>query len=231
MSKKPPCPGNPEDYIFVKTIEGGNWRKKRGTVKQAKLNEAYKASRNNTKIVSPAARKVRAALEPYMRGIQPGRLNVRIGTAFRKSLKNNGGLQLHFLKGLELQRDHPMDQLLISQFSVRVEKGDVRVEIPIHPRCVKPFNDLVTDYYFEAVLLYGDVNEEHGLRTESVESRLYSYYSEETTTCIMELSLPEEKEWCLLLKISSLEGKEVAVHPRHYRMKVVEAVPDHPPRL
>ncbi len=40
--------------------------------------------------------------------------------------------------------------------------------------------------------------------------------------CALELDLPKEGEWCLVLKVSSLEDKELAKHTKHYRGKVVE---------
>jgi hypothetical protein len=221
-SRVPPCPGNPEDYVLVQSKEGVHWRKKRGTVRPARLNPAFLGNAHAMAIVSPAAKRVIAAMRPFLRGISRGRLNARIANAFRRSLKEKGCLQVSYLKGLEFQADHPMDGLVKSQYSVSVGSGSVRVEIPIDHIHMKAQNPLATEYYFELVLLYGDANEDWGLRTESVESPLYVYGDRTKRVCVLELDLPEQEDWCVILKVSSLEGNQLAVHPMHYRMRVVE---------
>lgn len=220
--KPPPCPGDPRDYILVTTREGLHWRRRRGTVKPAPLNAGFQASKEATKLVAPACKQIRTALEPYLRGLQPGRLNNRMGTALRHSLAENGRLELSCLKGVELQREHPLEAMLTAAYRIRVDKDTVRMEIPIEPHTVTPLNRLVTDYYFEAVLLYGEVGKEEALQTRSVESPLYPIGSNTKATCVLELPIPRKQDWCLLLKLSCLEGRELAVHTKHYRMKVVE---------
>jgi hypothetical protein len=220
--KYPPCPGNPEDYVFVKTKEGEFWRRKRGTVKPAVLNSAWQASSEATRIVAPAAKRVINALRPYLHGIYTGRLNTRIGKAFRKSLKEGKGLSLEYLKGLELQDHHPLDRTVTGLLKIVKGPDSVRLEILTGKGSVVALNPLVTDYWFEAVILYGDAGEEGGLRTGSVESQLYAYKDGNEGLCVLELDVPEKGDWCVLLKMSSLEGNEMAIHPRHYRMKVVE---------
>jgi hypothetical protein len=221
MPKRPPCPGNPEDYVWVESKEKPPWRRKRGTVNAAKLNSQYQEAVDTTKLVSPAARRIRSALAPYLRGIMTGRLNNRICNAFRKSIKETGSLLLTYLKEIEIQRDYPLDSMLVCNYRICVDEKKVRIEIPIDWSSVKPFNNLVTDYYFEAVLLYGDVNFERALQTEHVESALYSFHTEIESLSVLEILLPEKEDLCLLLKISSNEGNELAVHTKHYRMKVV----------
>lgn len=222
--KTPPCPGNPEDYTFVKSKERYHWRKKRGTVKPAVLNAAFQANADATKILSPVAKMVMGALKAYLNGITTGRLNARIGKALRKSLKEKGEMRLYYLKGIELQRDHPLDGLLCTGYTLRRDKENIFIDIPISAMTIKPLNRLVSHYYFEAVLLCGSVQQE-AFRTESVESALYDIKSEEKALCTLQLSLPEEEDWCLLMKITSLEGNEMAAHTKHYRMKVVDGKP------
>jgi hypothetical protein len=217
----PPCPGDPKDYVLVKTREGMHWRRKRGTVKPAGLNAGFQASSEATKVVAPASKKILAALQPYLRGLNSGRLNNRIGNALRRSLKEKNGLELSYLKGIELQREHPLEEMLQVDYHVFIDQKTVRIEVPVGPGTVKSFNHLVSDYYFEAVLLYGDPSGEKALKTDSVESPLYPIDGKTGTKCVLELSLPEKEGWCLLLKINSLEGHEMAVHPKHYRMKVI----------
>jgi hypothetical protein len=102
--------------------------------------------------------------------------------------------------------------------SVRV----VRVEVPIDHFPIEAQNRLASEFYFELVLLYGDPNEEWGLRTENVESPLYVYWEKTKRICVLEVDLPEQADWCVILKVNSLEGNYLAVHPMRYRMRVVE---------
>jgi hypothetical protein len=220
MPKRPPCPGDAQDYVWVESREKPHWRRKRGSIVQARLNSAFQVASERTGIVSPVAKRVRKALGPYMRGLDAGRLNNRICNAFRKALKDRGKMTLSCLKGLEMQRKLPLDCMLQCDYSFQVLEKRLRIEIPVNWSSVKPLNPLVTDYYFEAVLLYGDVNKERGLETDSVESPLYPMYTNSESVCVLELERPEE-DWCVLLKINSHEGNEMAVHPKHYRMKVI----------
>lgn len=221
MSKRPLCPGNPEDYVWVLSSEGDHWRRKRGTVTSAVLNGAYKEASLNTKIASPAAKTVRHALEPYLNGITTGRLNNRICNAFRKSLKENKRLSLSYLIGIEMQKNFPLDDMLVCDYRVVVNNSKVQIVIPIKRGAVRRFNSLASDYYFEAVVLFGDVTKDEGLKTESAVSALISCIMEPDSVCTLELSIPQQEDWCLLLKISTLEGNEMAAHTKHYRMKVV----------
>lgn len=223
MRKRPPCPGDPRDYVWVESKERPHWRRKRGSVSEAALNEAYLESSKKTKVVSPAAKSVRNSLAPYLAGLTPGRLNNRISNAFRKSLKERSRLRLAYLTDIEIQRDFPLDGMLLCNYKVHVDEKKVRIEIPVEQGCIRTFNTLVSDYYFEAVLLYGDVSKERGLDTVSCESALYSIHSMAKIVCLMEVALPEHEDWCLFLKINSLEGNEMAAHTKHYRMKVIAA--------
>ena len=219
--KTPPCPGDPTDYMLVKNREGMHWRRKRGTVTPAKLNAGFKASAEATKIIAPACKRILTALRPFLSGLDTGRLNNRFSNALRRSLTQTKRLELSYLKGVELQRDHPLEEMLRGSYKIFIDRGTVRIEMAIEKDTIKPLNRLVSDYYFEAVLLHGDVNKEKALKTETVESALYPIHSKAKNNCVLSLSLPKKEDWCLLLKLSSLEGNEMAVHPKHYRMKVV----------
>lgn len=226
MAKRPPCPGNPEDYIWVASKEKPHWRRKRGRVTAAILNACYQASADMTKVVSPAAKRIRHALARYLGNIQTGRLNNRICNAFRKSLKERGSLQLSYLRSLEMQRDHRLDAMLVCGYRMFSNGKKIRIEIPIEGNSIKPFNRLVTHYYFEAVLLYGDAGKERALQTEEVTSALYPIEVETKDQCVLELELPVAEDWCVLLKTSCIEGNEMAAHTKHYRMKVIGAYDD-----
>jgi hypothetical protein len=96
------------------------------------------------------------------------------------------------------------------------------VTIPVDAHTVKKLSTLVTAYYFELILLYGDPSLTNGLRIDSDTSPLYSLNRKEATVCRLSLDLPHKKvPWMLILKISCHEGDSLALHCRHYGMKVI----------
>ncbi len=217
--KRPPSP-DPGNYIWVMTKEGGFWRKKRGIVKKAKLNAAYNESRKNTKICSPAASRIVRKLRPYMDGLQPGRITVRICGKLRMALNESGRLGLGCLEGFDLQPDHPIGNLLQAQVHIEQTPDELILQIPITGYTVKKLNTLVTHYYFELVLLYGDARKENGLRTESEDSTVYEIEKSYKNNCRLSMVLPDQ-EWVALLKVNCIEGNEPAASPKLYGMKVV----------
>ena len=67
------------------------------------------------------------------------------------------------------------------------------------------------------------MQQKNGLRTDSIESKLYAFGEEPIEICELRLPLPEDDvQWIVLIKVSCLEGNEMAVHPKHYGMKVMK---------
>ena len=174
------------------------------------------------KLSAPAASRVMRKLQPYMHGLSTGRLNARLSALFRKSLVEEGTMLLRYLQDFDFQKAHPMHRLLQRDIAVEQTKHEVIVRIPVDAGTVKKLNTLVTDYYFELILLYGDVHEDHGLRTESIESDVYAIGYKQRTSCVLRMVLPEQP-WIALLKINSFENNEPSVHPKLYGLKVVAA--------
>jgi hypothetical protein len=157
-----------------------------------------------------------------MKGIDAGRITLEVSNALRKFLKEKKQLSLSALEGEEMQRDYPLHQLLLVPYEVISEDSTCRIRIEIEENCVKKQNTLATHFYFEGTVLYGDLKKENGLRTEHTESKLYGFGEENMDACELCLSLPDSGDWIVLLKVSCLEGTELAVHPKHYGMKVVK---------
>jgi hypothetical protein len=217
----PPHP-NAENYILVTTKEGTFWRRKRGSVKPAPVNAVLARNAEASKITGPAAKRVVDKLRPFLRGLQTGRLTVRIIGALRKALNQNGRIDFTFLEGMELQPEHHLDRLLVSPYKVEQTDHSVQITIPIEKGGVKKHNNIVSDYYFDAIVVQGDATKDNGLRLESAESQVY-HFGEEGKLCTLSIDFPAQKEpWMLLLKVSCIEGNELAVHPKHYGMKVVK---------
>lgn len=216
-----PFCADPENHVLVQTRESTFWRKKRS---KGRLNEAFARNADLSKQSGPASRRVVQRLLPFLKGIDRGRLTLRISHAFRKSLKEYEKMNFSTLKGLEMQRDHPLHQLLLTDYKVVKDGSGCTITIAIEKDCVKKRNRIVSHFYFEGLLLYGDPAIENGLRVESTESKLYPFGEEPREVCRLCLSLPQDDmPWMVLLKVSCLEGHEMAVHPMHYGMKIIEA--------
>jgi len=88
---------------------------------------------------------------------------------------------------------------------------------------VKRNSGIVTAYYFELILLWGDAGCDKGLRVEEADSPVYRIAEDYSTGCQLSLVLPPEGQpWMALLKVSCIEGRELAAAPRNYGMKVIE---------
>jgi hypothetical protein len=69
--------------------------------------------------------------------------------------------------------------------------------------------------------MYEDVSKKRGFEIESDPSKLYDF--NDKGSCVLRLELPVwNLPWMVLLKVSCMEGNELALHPRHYGLKVVK---------
>jgi hypothetical protein len=219
--RKPPNP-DPGNYVWVKTKDGAYWRLKRGTLKKAKVNAAYSESIEWMKLSAPAAKRIMQKLQPFTKGFDFGRLNARISGLLRKSLREKGQLDIRYLKELDFQPDHPIGNLLKEVPVIKQTARDIVVDIPLTTDTIIRKNSIVTNYYFELILLYGDAARENGLRTEIADSGVYVIDTDYGKDCRLALILPEQP-WIALLKVGCIEGDTTALHARLYGMKVVAA--------
>ena len=208
--------------VWVETKEGSFWRRNRGSVKPAPVNDVLARNAEASKVTGPAAKRVVDKIRPFLTGLQTGRLTVRVIGALRKALNQKGAVDFTFLEGMEFQQEHPLHHLLVSPYKVEQADHSVRIIIPIEKGGVKAHNKIVSDYYFEGVVVQGDATVENGLRVDSVQSQVYAI-GDVKKQCELTIDLPAKKgPWMVLLKISCFEGNEMAAHPKHYGMKVVK---------
>ena len=195
---------------------------KRGSYRPAQLNEAYQRSSNATKICSPAASRIVRRLHHYLDRLETGRLTARICGQLRKALNKQGRLHFTYLKGMDVQPQHPLEKLLKVCVFVEQDALELKVCIPVNKCTIKRHNGIVTAYYFELILLWGDAGSDKGLRVEEVDSPVYHIAEDYKTECRLSLVLPPDGQpWMALLKVSCIEGRELAMAPRNYGMKVI----------
>lgn len=215
----PPCP-DPDSYVLVKNKEGYYWRKKRGTLKEAPLNNVLSRNNATAKITGPAGSRIVRRLEPHTKGLAMERLTLTVCGRLMKGYHATGVINFSSLDGMELSKAYPLDKILLSPYTITQEKDFIHIHL--QDIAVKKQNQLVTDYFFDVVLLYGDATVDHSLMTASTSSPLFSFATKTPMHCELQLQLPNEQPWMLLLKINCLEGNELAAHAKHYAMKVVE---------
>jgi hypothetical protein len=228
MSKKkkpvPPCPGNPEDYIFVNTREGGHWQRRRGTVKVARLNTSFKNNVKLTKLISPVASQIKRKLMPYLEWMDTGRFVANVSGLLKKEYNRSGKLDFMGLAGYEVQPYYKLQKLFRRAYDVQVKKNEVIIEIFISEDAVKPGSKDMTGYFFEGILVYGDLTKPNSLRTDSDTSPIYEIRSKIKDTCRISLMLPSKKvSWMVLLKMTCTYGKIPAKNRIYLGMKVVWA--------
>jgi hypothetical protein len=215
----PPCP-DPDICITVKTGEGYYWRKKRGSVKKASLNAVFAHNPVTSKITGPVASLILRKLEPFTGGLLMGRMTLKIAGLLMKIYDARGVIDFSMLSGLEFNAVHPLEKLLHTEYAVTHNKH--QTVIRMQAANVQEQNNLVSDYFFDAVLLYGDPLNDTMLTIIAENSPLFSI--DRKTPYDVELAIPATPDglvWMLLLKLSCFEGKELAAHPKHYGMKVV----------
>jgi hypothetical protein len=177
-------------------------------------------SAQQLKRCSPAVKRLLTALSPHLQELQTGRLHSRLVGKFCKGFKS-GRFSYAPLHGVELQKAYPLDRLLKSGVSITQPGYSLVVQVPIKPALVQRQSSLASDFYLEAVVVCGDPFSDAPLRVESTVSTLYAFDAIPSITCTLHLPIISNP-WILFLKFCSLEGNELAVHPKHYGMQVIE---------
>jgi hypothetical protein len=215
----PPCP-DPDLYILSELEDRYIWKRKRGTIKPAVLNASLSKNASLTSSTNKAAGRLFARLAPYFEGLAKGWAQASMAGMLKKAMNARGKMDFHFLEGFDFQKKHPLEQLLLQPVSIVIKDGEVALTLPVGRHVIKRNSRLVSGYYFEAILLSGDASKDRSIMIDSEESKLYNF--NDTDQCVLHLKLPARKvPWMVILKLSCMEGNELAVHPRHYGMKVV----------
>jgi hypothetical protein len=224
MRKIEPDPIIPSsrELIQVRTHEGSFLRRKRGTLRPAKLNESLSNNVSHAKVAGPSATKLVAKLRQYLVNMKPGRITLHIRNRFVKTLNQKGKMDYSQFGGFEIQEKYPLDKMLL-EYKVIEKDNEFKLTIPINQFTIRSASKFVTNYYFELILLHGDPAKEKSLKIESTTSDLYPIIANpKKTLCTLTATLPSTKNpWMVFLKLNCHEGDQMALHPRHYPMRVV----------
>ncbi|GEM_PF-1081134 len=223
----PPCP-DPQQYVLVKTKDSRYfWRLKRGTLTPATLNAAFAENLQLTCLLSPACKKITSILQPFTIRMETKNLHNFLLTGLKKHYKQYRQPGFQYLKGLDLQPQWPLHNLLKQTIYTGLQDDFVSTRFLINQFSVTKFNNLLTEYYFEAVLLCGDILMHQELELWSQQSELFSFSEPPNKECSFSFAIPKQQPWMLLLKVACFEGHQQAAHPKHYAMKILETGQGH----
>jgi hypothetical protein len=232
---------DPEIWIDIKTKEG--WLRRRRRKKKAKLNAEMQKYADGAKVAMPATARLLKKLEPWVRGMELGRVRVKLAARLKQSYLETGKMNFTYLKDVDIQPRTTLQALLEGKPLVKVNK-EVTVKLLTSGDAIRVKKSRFTGYYFELIMVWGDVmppnplkgelktrntekggltrKEYSGLRVDSVQSPVFPRETNEAGYYTMSIDVPQTKHpWMALLKVGCLEDKELASNPRHYAMKVM----------
>ena len=218
----PPCP-NPAAYTLIRMKNNlYYWRRKRGTVIPARLNAAFIQNVELTKLLSPLCTKITEAISSFWTDLPLNGWHVAVLTAIKRYYKEKGCIRYSHLKNLELQPQYPFRKLFTGPAKISIENELLNLRLLVTNKTVIRSNGLVTDFYFESVMIIGDISVQEKLITQSEQSELFSFQEKIDRTCTFSFAIPRHQPWILFLKIACYEGNQKAAHYKNYAMKIIE---------
>ncbi len=219
-SKGRPHNPDPEKYQIIKTREGWYLKRRRGTVKPATINETLRLHAASN--CGAETKEVFRALKPFIPRLY-GRLQVYFAMRLKKAKLETGRADYRYCEGYEINRLHPLQDIYLENISITEKKGMLYFDLPVSGDGIRKKNNLVTDFYFEAILINGDPAVPGSLRSESDRSELISYNNIPNKKVQLNLILPaKDIPYLVILKFGCMEGRQHAAHGKHYGVKVVK---------
>ncbi|HEX5169781.1 MAG TPA: hypothetical protein VFW11_11455 [Cyclobacteriaceae bacterium] len=104
--------GTLDKLTFVRSAAyGDHVRRKRGSVKPARVNEAFKRSSDELKMATPYAKLIKDSVNPFLSNCRDWTLWSRLRSFFRKQVRS-GSIDYYELVGFEFHKKHTLDSLL-----------------------------------------------------------------------------------------------------------------------
>lgn len=223
--KVPPCPGDPEKYTLVRGKYGYYWRRNRGTVKPAILNEVLSRSAAITSKTNRAAKHMMSLLSVFTQQMSLGMSTTEVGGAFKRAYLQDGRMDFRFMHEITFQgKEYPIHKLFKGSVYPKIERGSIQLQIDVGGPNVTPPSRHAVGYRLTGILLYGDPSKDHGIRIETEESETYSFTEKKEIDCKLSLVLPaKNRPWMVLLHIGCKMNDSLPAGPRYHAMWVVKA--------
>lgn len=217
----PPCP-DPDKYVLVKGKYRYFWRKKRGTLKPAVLNEVLARSAAITGKTNRAAKQMMSLLSVFTQRMSLGMTTTRVAGAFKKAYLKTGKMDFQFMNGFLFQEDYPIHKLFTGHVYKQIVRGSIQLHIGVGGPNVHAPSRTAESYQLHAIMLYGDPSKDRGIRIETDESKTYLFKEKEHIDCYLSLVLPpKNRAWMVLLHISSKLNVPIAAGSKYHAMMVV----------
>lgn len=221
----PPCPGDPEKYTLVRGKYGYYWRRNRGTVKPAVLNEVLSRSAAITGKTNHAAKHMMSLLAVFTQHMALGTNTTEVGGAFKRAYLQDGRMDFRFMHEIVFQgKEYPIHKLFKGHVYPKIERGCLQLQVGVGGPNVKAPSRHAAGYRLTAILLYGDPSKERGIKIETEESDLYSFQEKSLVEWKVSMVLPaKNRPWVVLLYIGCKMRDSLPAGPRYHAMWVVKA--------
>ena len=151
--------GTYSDITFVRSrAYGDHVRAKRGTYKEAKVNDAFKSESKQLVGANVPAKIFKDAIDPYRTDIAEGQLWQRLVSIFRRQLNDHGQYDFGRLPQFELHSKHTLGRLLRISTTTSFDKDDsllqVTINYDLHPKFTKARN--VDGYVLSIIGVFPD---------------------------------------------------------------------------
>ncbi|MEJ1240592.1 hypothetical protein WBG78_20785 [Chryseolinea sp. T2] len=147
-----------EGKILVKSkTYGDHPRNKRGTIKEAVLNDDMKLSGSQTKLANLYAKAVKDPLDPFREKFHDGTMWSTLLSLFKKQLWRDGLVDLKSLEEFQCHSEYPLTRLFQRKISASVSSGaTLDIEVITHGG-VKRRSEKAKDYrQILIVIFYND---------------------------------------------------------------------------
>jgi hypothetical protein len=206
-SKRLPPNPDPERYILVKSKEGNHYRLKRGLGKKAELNPVVQANTNAMGRASAAAKRVLAALDPFIGDIKKGRLHSRLTGKFVSSIRKQGFPVLSALKGVQMQIDEDFKAYLTDGYQLQRDMAEGILTLRLFSaggKMIIKRGALVDSWQISMVVLYGNPDMDGELDTEHASCAITSI-EDKVYELILTLPIPAMDNYMVALKVEQME--------------------------
>ena len=105
--------------------------------------------------------------------------------------------------------------------SKQIVKGCLELHVSVGNLHVKKLSVKATSYQLHAILLYGDPSKDRGIKIETDESRTYTFKEEGEVDCHLQLVLPKNRHWVVLLYIGCKLSVPIPAGSKYHAMIVV----------
>ncbi|MGC3943272.1 MAG: hypothetical protein QM762_01825 [Chryseolinea sp.] len=167
-SKKIRPPG--EGKIIVKSKRYGDHpRSKRGTIKEAVLNDKMKLSGSQTKLANQYAKAIKDPLDPFREMFYDGALWTTLLSIFKTQLSRQGVVDLKALEEFQCHSEYPLTRLFYRKISASVPSPGTTLDIEaLTYGGVKTRSDKAKDYRQILIVIFYDDEFEPTVESETV---------------------------------------------------------------